>query len=49
VTADDDDDIIITDMSGNIKKYWYFPVEIKHPEIEGSEYSAGYSYLQLVD
>jgi len=33
VTADDDDDIIITNMSRNIKKYWYFPVEIKHAEI----------------
>jgi hypothetical protein len=47
--ADDDDDIIITNMSENFKKYCYFPVEIKHAEIEGSEYSASYSYLQLVD
>jgi hypothetical protein len=48
-TTHDVDDIIITNISGNVNEYRYFPVEIKRGEIAGSECCASYSYLQHVD
>jgi hypothetical protein len=48
-TTDDEDDILIINISGNIRKCRYFKAEIQHAETAGSEYFASYSYLQHVD